>query len=43
MAVQFIFFNFASNSPSIAMDLKLLVNDTSRDLRQTNLSPEHYF
>ena len=47
MAVQFILFNFANNSPSIAMELeatkKLHGNDKIRDSRQTNMSPEHYF
>ena len=46
-AVQFILFNFASYSPSIAMELKvskqITCTDTSRKSRQTNMSPEHYF
>ena len=51
MAVQFILFNFANFSPSIAMELKVSkeitrknrVNDKIRNPRQTNMSPEHYF
>ena len=48
MAVHFILFNFANYLPSTAMELikqakKLHVNDKIRDLRQTNMSPEHYF
>ena len=48
MAVQFIMPNFANDSPSIAMELKLTAkklhgNDKIRDPRQTNMSPEHYF
>ena len=35
MAVEFILFDFANNSSSIAVEL--------RDPRQTNMSPEHYF
>ena len=48
MAVRFIMPNFANDSPSIAMELKLTakklhVNDKIRDPRQKNVSPEHYF
>ena len=40
--------SIANDSPSIAMELKLTAkklhgNDKIRDLRQTNMSPEHYF
>ena len=45
-SIQFILFNFANYSPSIAMELKVSkeihVNDEIRDPRQTNMSPEHY-
>ena len=45
MVVQFILFNFANYSPSIAMELtkKLRVNEKIGDSRQTNMSLGHFF
>ena len=46
-AVQYIWFNFANYSSSIAMELKVSKEITCkckiRYLRQTNMSPAHFF